>query len=84
MMTSSSADKLLSATDEHTKLIFLCSPNNPTGNDLLRSEIVKVLCQFEGLVMLDEAYNDFSQAPSFLEELDKYLNLVVFQTFSKA
>lgn len=79
-----SADKLLSATDEHTKLIFLCSPNNPTGNDLLRSEIVKVLCQFEGLVMLDEAYNDFSQAPSFLEELDKYPNLVVFQTFSKA
>ena len=74
-----SADKLLSATDEHTKLIFLCSPNNPTGNDLLRSEIVKVLCQFEGLVMLDEAYNDFSQAPSFLEELDKYPNLVVFQ-----
>ena len=72
------------ATDEHTKLIFLCSPNNPTGNDLLRSEIVKVLCQFEGLVMLDEAYNDFSQAPSFLEELDKYPNLVVFQTFSKA
>ena len=51
---------------------------------LLRSEIVKVLCQFEGLVMLDEAYNDFSQAPSFLEELDKYPNLVVFQTFSKA
>lgn len=54
-----SANKLLAATDEHTKLIFLCSPNNPTGNDLLRSEIVKVLCQFEGLVMLDEAYNDF-------------------------
>ena len=74
-----SANKLLAATDEHTKLIFLCSPNNPTGNDLLRSEIVKVLCQFEGLVMLDEAYNDFSQAPSFLEELDKYPNLVVFK-----
>ena len=79
-----SADKLRSATDEHTKLIFLCSPNNPTGNDLLRSEIEKVLCRFEGLVMLDEAYNDFSAAPSFLEELDKYPNLVVFQTFSKA
>ena len=60
-----SADKLLSATDEHTKLIFLCSPNNPTGNDLLRSEIVKVLCQFEGLVMLDEAYNDFSHGSVF-------------------
>ena len=74
----------MAATDEHTKLIFLCSPNNPTGNDLLRSEIEKILNRFEGLVMLDEAYNDFSKAPSFLEELDKYPNLVVFQTFSKA
>ena len=54
------------------------------GNDLLRSEIEKILREFEGLVILDEAYNDFSEAPSFLEELDKYPNLVVFQTFSKA
>ena len=61
-----SADKLLAATDEHTKLIFLCSPNNPTGNDLLRTEIEKVLNHFEGLVVLDEAYNDFSEGPSFL------------------
>ena len=79
-----SADKLLAAADEHTKLIFLCSPNNPTGNDLLRSEIVKLIRKFDGLVVLDEAYNDFSEAPSFLEELDKYPNLVVLQTFSKA
>lgn len=79
-----SADKLLAATDEHTKLIFLCSPNNPTGNDLLRSEIEEILARFDGLVMLDEAYNDFSEAPSFLEELNKYPNLIVFQTFSKA
>ncbi|MDO4163191.1 MAG: histidinol-phosphate transaminase [Bacteroides sp.] len=79
-----SADKLLAATDEHTKLIFLCSPNNPTGNDLLRSEIEKLLHGFDGLVLLDEAYNDFSDAPSFLSELDKYPNLIVFQTFSKA
>ena len=79
-----SAEKLLAATDERTKLIFLCSPNNPTGNDLLRSEIEKILREFEGLVILDEAYNDFSEAPSFLEELDKYPNLVVFQTFPKA
>lgn len=78
------ADKLLAAADEHTKLIFLCSPNNPTGNDLLRSEIEKLIRNFEGLVVLDEAYNDFSEAPSFLEELDKYPNLIVFQTFSKA
>lgn len=79
-----SADKLLAAADEHTKLIFLCSPNNPTGNDLLRSEIEKLIQQFEGLVILDEAYNDFSEAPSFLEQLDKYPNLIVLQTFSKA
>ena len=79
-----SADKLLAAADEHTKLIFLCSPNNPTGNDLLRSEIEKIIREFDGLVILDEAYNDFSEAPSFLDELDKYPNLIVLQTFSKA
>ena len=78
------ADALLAATDEHTKLIFLCSPNNPTGNDLLRSEIEKTLATFSGLVIIDEAYNDFSSAPSFLQQLDKYPKLVVFQTFSKA
>lgn len=79
-----SSDQLLAATDDRTKLIFLCSPNNPTGNDLLRSEIEKLLRQFEGLVILDEAYSDFSEAPSFLEELSKYPNLIVLQTFSKA
>lgn len=78
------ADALLAATDEHTKLIFLCSPNNPTGNDLLRTEIENTLAAFSGLVIIDEAYNDFSSAPSFLQQLDKYPNLVVFQTFSKA
>ena len=78
------ADALLAATDEHTKLIFLCSPNNPTGNDLLRTEIEKTLATFSGLVIIDEAYNDFSSAPSFLQQLDKHPNLVVFQTFSKA
>lgn len=79
-----SADKLLAAADEHTKLIFLCSPNNPTGNDLLRSEIERLILGFDGLVVLDEAYSDFSDAPSFLGDLDKYPNLIVFQTFSKA
>ena len=78
------AQSLLAAVDERTKLIFLCSPNNPTGNDLLRTEIEKVLNNFEGLVILDEAYNDFSEAPSFLSELDKYPRLIVLQTFSKA
>lgn len=79
-----SADRLLAATDEHTKLIFLCSPNNPTGNDLNRDEIEKLLREFDGLVVLDEAYNDFSDQPSFLEELDEHPNLIVLQTFSKA
>lgn len=78
------ADALLAASDENTKLIFLCSPNNPTGNDLLRPEIEKLLTSFEGLVIVDEAYSDFSSAPSFLPELDKYPNLIVLQTFSKA
>lgn len=79
-----SADKLLAAADEHTKVIFLCSPNNPTGNDLLRAEIEKLLSSFQGLVVLDETYNDFSEVPSFLADLEKYPNLIVLQTFSKA
>lgn len=78
------AERLLAAADEHTKLIFLCSPNNPTGNDLCRDEIVKLLTRFDGLVVLDEAYSDFSDAPSFLQQLDDYPNLIVLQTFSKA
>lgn len=78
------ADSLLAVADEHTKLMFLCSPNNPTGNDLLRSEIEKLLCKFDGLVVLDEAYIDFSSQPSFLEVLDSYPNLILLQTFSKA
>lgn len=79
-----SADKLLAAADAHTKLIFLCSPNNPTGNELLRNEVEKVIRNFDGLVVLDEAYNDFSNAPSMLSHLQSYPNLIVLQTFSKA
>lgn len=79
-----SADALLAAVDERTKLIFLCSPNNPTGNDLLTGEIEKVLTAFDGLVIVDEAYIDFSTLPSFARTLDKYPNLVILQTFSKA
>lgn len=78
------ADKLLAATDEHTKLIFICSPNNPTGNSLCRAEIEKLLISFQGLVIVDEAYSDFSDAPSFLNNLEAYPNLIVLQTFSKA
>ena len=79
-----SAEKLLAASDEKTKAIFLCSPNNPTGNNLCRKEIEKLLEGFDGLVIVDEAYADFSNARSFLLDLDKYPNLVVLQTFSKA
>lgn len=79
-----SAEKLLAASDEKTKAIFLCSPNNPTGNNLCRKEMEKLLEGFDGLVIVDEAYADFSNARSFLLDLDKYPNLVVLQTFSKA
>lgn len=79
-----SADKLLAAADEHTKLMFLCSPNNPSGNNLCRDEIVKLLQAFDGIVVVDEAYIDFSEARSFLLDLALYPNVVVLQTFSKA
>lgn len=79
-----SAEKLLDASDANTKAIFLCSPNNPTGNALCRAEIEKLLAAFEGLVIVDEAYADFSSSASFLKDLDKYPNLIVLQTFSKA
>ena len=79
-----SADRLLSATDAHTKLIWLCTPNNPTGNCLKREEVLKVIEQFEGLVIVDEAYSDFSSQPTFRSELAKYPNLIVLNTMSKA
>ena len=78
------ADRLLTACDENTKIIWLCSPNNPTGNNLIRNEIVKVLEHFEGIVIVDEAYSDFSDEKPFRSELDKYPNLIVLNTFSKA
>lgn len=79
-----SPDKLLDTCDENTKLIFLCSPNNPTGNALSVTKIVNVLTRFSGIVIVDEAYIDFSSQPSFLKKLNEYPNLVVLQTFSKA
>ena len=78
------ADKLLSACDAHTKVIFLCSPNNPSGNNLDRKEIEKVLESFRGIVVVDEAYSDFSSQKPFRLELEKYPRLVVLNTFSKA
>ncbi|MGL4851645.1 MAG: histidinol-phosphate transaminase [Phocaeicola sp.] len=78
------AADLLAATDKDTKLIFLCSPNNPTGNSLQAAQIEQVLKNFDGLVIVDEAYIDFSPERSWLSVLETYPNLVVLQTFSKA
>ncbi|HWJ27954.1 MAG TPA: histidinol-phosphate transaminase, partial [Flavisolibacter sp.] len=72
------------AIDENTKLIFLCSPNNPTGNSLEHDDIEIILNNFEGIVVVDEAYINFSRHRSFTSELNDYPNLVVMQTFSKA
>ena len=73
----------LAMVNEKTKLIYLCSPNNPTGNSLERETIREVLREFSGIVVLDEAYIDFSSNPSFLIELPEWQNLVVLQTLSK-
>ena len=78
------SDELLKACNKHTKLIWLCSPNNPTGNNLNRNEIVKTIECFDGLVIVDEAYSDFSQERPLRLEIDKYPNLIVLNTFSKA
>lgn len=71
-------------SDVELKLIFICSPNNPTGNSLNESDIKEVLSQFNGLVIIDEAYIDFSPEKSWLESIEKYPNLIISQTFSKA
>ena len=78
------ADKLLEACDAHTKVIWICSPNNPTGNLLERQQIEKVLTTFQGIVVIDEAYSDFAQERPFRYELANYPNIVVLNTFSKA
>jgi histidinol-phosphate aminotransferase len=70
--------------DENTKLIWICSPNNPTGNSLNRADIEAVLNNFNGIVVIDEAYINFAKQKSFIQELNDYPNLVVMQTFSKA
>ena len=78
------ADQLLSACDDKTKLIWICSPNNPTGNNIVREEIVRVIEEFQGIVIVDEAYSDFSSQPSLRHDLGKYPNLIVLNTMSKA
>ncbi len=70
--------------DENLKLIFICSPNNPTANDILLTSIEFILNNFSGIVIIDEAYIDFSQQISLTQKIAKYPNLIVMQTFSKA
>ena len=72
------------AINEHTKLIFICSPNNPTGNSIERSDVETLLANFNGIVVVDEAYINFSRQKTFIQELTEYANLVVLQTLSKA
>jgi histidinol-phosphate aminotransferase len=72
------------AIDERTKLIFICSPNNPTGNSINRDDVETLLANFNGIVVVDEAYINFSRQKTFIQELTEYANLVVLQTLSKA
>ena len=77
-------EAILEEVDEQTKLIFLCSPNNPTGNSFSETAVEKILKDFSGLVIIDEAYIDFSAEKSWLERLKEFPNLVITQTLSKA
>lgn len=77
-------DQILEAVNVNTKILFLCSPNNPTGNSFSDESVVALLQNFKGLVVIDEAYIDFSKKDSWINELDEYPNLVITQTLSKA
>ena len=77
-------ERLLAAADERSKLLWLCSPNNPTGNAFPATEIERLLRRFDGMVVLDEAYVDFADGAGFLPRLDEFPNLIVLQTLSKA
>lgn len=77
-------EALLSATDMQSKLLFVCSPNNPTANAFPREQIISLVSRFPGIVVVDEAYIDFSSVPSMVELIDQYPNLIVLQTLSKA
>jgi len=75
---------ILNKVDAHTKIIFLCSPNNPSGNSFDENKVSSILDNFDGLVVIDEAYIDFSEQESWLKKLEYFPNLIVTQTFSKA
>ncbi|GAC1383050.1 MAG: histidinol-phosphate transaminase [Ginsengibacter sp.] len=77
-------ESVLNEIDDRTKIIFICSPNNPTGNSLERQEIELLINNFNGLIIIDEAYINFSKHKSFIQELTEYPNLLVMQTLSKA
>lgn len=77
-------EAILEMMDEKSKVLFICSPNNPSGNKMDRGAIKEIISTFHGLVVVDEAYIDFSDEPSFITELENYPNLLVMQTFSKA
>ena len=81
---SMDTDAMLSASDSKTRLMFICSPNNPTGNSFPVEQIEDILERFSGMVVLDEAYIDFSVRPSLVSLIDRYPNLIVLQTLSKA
>jgi histidinol-phosphate aminotransferase len=77
-------NNILKASNSKTKILFLCSPNNPTGNSFTDLEVEELLNKFQGIVVLDEAYIDFSEQESWLNRLEEFPNLIVTQTFSKA
>lgn len=78
------ADRLLAATDSHTKLIWICSPNNPTGNNIDPDEVERTIDSFDGIVVVDEAYSDFSSQKPFRTTVSRHPNLIVLNTMSKA
>ncbi len=79
-----SAQRILQRTDKHTKIVWICSPNNPTGNNLNAEEIEKVIQEFQGLVVIDEAYGEFSAQRSWRTRLKDFPNIIVLNTMSKA
>ncbi len=77
-------DEVLETINDNTRLLFICSPNNPTGNNMNRMDVETLINNFPGLVIIDEAYINYSRQKSFLQELTEYENLIVMQTLSKA
>jgi histidinol-phosphate aminotransferase len=77
-------ESIMNLTDANTKLLFICSPNNPTGNSMNRPDVEWLLNNFPGIVLIDEAYINFSKQKTFIQELTEYPNLIVMQTLSKA